>query len=63
MNNETFSYRVSNGPTLFGGVTRFPVKGSNLTLLVFSDREELLEGKIGKYLPRVQEILEGILKE
>ncbi len=63
MNNETFSYRVATGPTLFGGVTRFPVRDSNLTLLVFSDREELLEGNIGKYLPRVQEILEGILKE
>lgn len=63
MKNETFSYRASAGLTLFGGVTRFSVKESNLTLLVFSDKEELLEGNIGKYLPRVQEILDGILKE
>ncbi len=63
MDNETFSYRVGSGSTFFGGVTRFPINESNLTLLVFSDKKELLEGDIGKFLPRVQEILTGILKE
>ncbi len=61
--NETFTYQKGAGPILYGGVTRFPVKTSNLTLLVFSEKEDLLKEDIQKVLPRVEEILKGILKE
>ncbi len=61
--NETFTYQVGTGPTLFGRISRFPVKNSNLSLLVFSEKEDSLKGDFLQILPRVEEILKGILKE
>jgi small GTP-binding protein len=60
---EAYNYQVGSGPKIYADVTKFTVKNTVLSLFVFSKQEETLQGGIQKFLPRVEEILKGILKE
>jgi len=60
---ESIKSQLPWGTTIFGEISKFPVRDTKLGLLIFSEKEQTLKEDIQKYLPRVEEILKGILKE